>query len=448
MGLIDDSECFKLEKIDPQHGKCESCIMSKMHRTPNHKTVRTDPTKRATRKGQRFHTDLAGGGHIVRTPRDKRYAIVFVDDYTDYTWLYLIKKKSEFATVLKDFIHMIKAKGLTIESFRMDNAKENINKATEALMTDHGIQWEPTVPDNSHQNGVPERAFRTIFNRVRSMLYDSELPKTLWGEAAHTVVYLKNINPTSSSNMIPHEAWNDRKPDLSNLHPFGTLCFAKVEHTKKLDEQKTKGYLLDYETSNQYRIWEPIKGQIIRATHVMFDEYTKPEIGKEVENYSTLDFRPLIGQTGQDSLGNQCTVANTADSNDLDSGPAEPNAEKHNSDNSDDHQDSTEPTPPTELIIPTEPQGPRRSIRTQAQPERNFAHQQNPWNRNHGDEGVADPGTHRGSVRIAKQIKQSRTIDLKYKISQNWQEIQSHSDKKRWIQAAKEEFEHHKHNGT
>ena len=268
MGLINANECNKVEKLNPEQ-KCEACILGKQHRIPNHNPVRANPQKRATRKGQRFHTDLAGGGNIVQTPRGKRYAIVFVDDYTDYTWIYLARLKSEFSKILRDFIMMIKAQGHSIESIRLDNAKENINTITEDLLKEHGIQWEPTVPYNPHQNGVAERAWRTIFSRVCACLYDSKLPRYLWGEACFTIVYLKNISPCTSLDQkelndstgrythnfkTPHEAWFGTKPDLNHLHPFGTLCYANKENTKKLDNQGVKCRLLGYGASNQYLV--------------------------------------------------------------------------------------------------------------------------------------------------------------------------------------------------
>ena len=119
-------------------GKCEACVMGKMHRKPNHQPVRAN--RRANRPGQRFHTDLAGGGKIVLTPKGKRYAIIFVDDFSDYTFLYLVRKKDEFQRILRDFIKMVLAKGLSIEAIRCDNAKENINKITTEMLRKQGIQ--------------------------------------------------------------------------------------------------------------------------------------------------------------------------------------------------------------------------------------------------------------------------------------------------------------------
>ena len=128
MNFIDDFECFKLEKIDSQHDKCESCIMNKMHRTSNHKTMKTNSTKRVTRKKQKFHTNLIEKNYIVRIFRDKRYTIIFVNDYIDYVWLYLIKNKFDFVIVFKNFIYMIKIQKLTIEFFCINNVKKKSTK--------------------------------------------------------------------------------------------------------------------------------------------------------------------------------------------------------------------------------------------------------------------------------------------------------------------------------
>ena len=52
----------------------------------------------------------------------------------------------------------------------------------------------------------------------------------------------------------------------------------KVRNIKKLNEQEIKDYLLDYETSNQYRIRDSTLQIVMRVVHVMFDEYIKSEI--------------------------------------------------------------------------------------------------------------------------------------------------------------------------
>ena len=157
--------------------------------------------------------------------------------------------------VTRDFIKMMLIKGLSIEAIRCDNVKENINEITIEMLKSRRIQWEPTVPENPHQNKVAERAFRTIFNRIRFCLYESKLSRYLWRKCAHTMIYLKNRSSCKLlKKMTSYEAWTGKASDLSALHPFGIICFAKKEKTKKLDDRAIKKKFLSYEASNQYRV--------------------------------------------------------------------------------------------------------------------------------------------------------------------------------------------------
>ena len=114
MGLIDGEECRKADKLNPED-QCEACALGKMHRSPNRGPI--TPVGRAPRKGQRIHTDLARGCKTVRTPSGKRYAIIYINDYTDYTWVDLARKKSKFTGILKRFLLM--AEGVTAESVEL-----------------------------------------------------------------------------------------------------------------------------------------------------------------------------------------------------------------------------------------------------------------------------------------------------------------------------------------
>ena len=193
MKLIDINECnksFDIELID----LCECCIINKMHRTLNKKSMRIDLNRRTIRKEQRIHIDLTEEKKIKKTSRDKRYAIVFIDDFIDYIWIYLIRKKNEYKQVLKKFIFMLKAKNIDIESIRCDNVDENINDEINVLLKKHDIKWKFIVSYNSHQNEMIERIFRIIFNKIRVCLYNVKFSKKLWDEICYIIIYLKNIN--------------------------------------------------------------------------------------------------------------------------------------------------------------------------------------------------------------------------------------------------------------
>ena len=64
-----------------------------------------------------------------------------------------------------------------------------------------GIRHFVTNPRASIENGLAERLIRTIFNGVRTVLLDSQLPQSLWGEATQ---YLVRILLSRDETQRPH----------------------------------------------------------------------------------------------------------------------------------------------------------------------------------------------------------------------------------------------------
>jgi hypothetical protein len=55
---------------------------------------------------------------------------------------------------------------------------------------------------------VAERANRTMADDISAMLYESQLPPSLWGNALNAQIHVWNLLPTSTlKGMTPHEAW-------------------------------------------------------------------------------------------------------------------------------------------------------------------------------------------------------------------------------------------------
>ena len=79
---------------------------------------------------------------------------------------------------------------------RCDNAGEN-RKLKETLdLEGFNIKFEFTEPYTPQQNGVVERAFATLYGRVRAMLngacLEKRLREYLWAECASTETMLQN----------------------------------------------------------------------------------------------------------------------------------------------------------------------------------------------------------------------------------------------------------------
>ena len=219
----------------------------------------TEPSRdthtRATAKGELIHVDLAGGGLITQTIGGSKYLITAKDDATCLLRGGTLRRKSEIVGWMEALILLMKTEGNPVQRCRADN--EFSRGAMLALFTKHGIQFEPTSPYNPEQNGVAERGYRTIFSKVRAILFDSGLPQTLWGEAANTVIYLLNRCPTRSlDNKTPYEAWNGKTPNLDHLRIFGCIAYHYDNDPQKgkLDSRTIKCRLLGYEGKGQFRL--------------------------------------------------------------------------------------------------------------------------------------------------------------------------------------------------
>lgn len=255
--------------INREQFLCESCVSGKQTREPFH--PRTE--KRAHRPLEIVHSDVCGPVAPVSWDGNQ-YFVTFTDDFTHVSVVFLLRSKDEVLDRLMEYEAMATSHfGRKIGRLRCDNGGEYTGKAVKKFCKQKGIRVEYTVPYTPEQNGVSERLNRTIVEKVRAMLITSNLPKTMWGEAVFTAVYLLNRSPSVAveGDITPYEAWNGRKPDVSKLRVFGSECFVHVPKPlrKKLDAKSQKVIFVGY-APNGYRCWNGKK--VFVARDIVFNE--------------------------------------------------------------------------------------------------------------------------------------------------------------------------------
>src|SRR3954468_1905624 len=105
------------------------------------------------------------------------------------TWLYMMKQKSEVARCFKDFTCFVQRRfDGQIKVLRSDNGTEYTNKELAAFLSGLGILHQTTCPDTPGQNGIAERKNRHLMEMTRALMFEMNVPKTLWGEAVMTAV--------------------------------------------------------------------------------------------------------------------------------------------------------------------------------------------------------------------------------------------------------------------
>jgi hypothetical protein len=273
---IDIDGADALQSQQPARDICEACVMGKQQKFRNHEPKRNQD---ASLPGERWYMDTAGGGHITPTLGGAKYVLAVTDEATDMMSFYLLPTRDAkpISDSIKDVILKTKAKGYQTAYIRSDNAKEFGQGPVARTLEDLGITWEPTMPHSPHQNGVAEVQFRTLFERIRAVLFDSDLPEEFWGEALNFIIYIRARLTSKALHLkkTPYEAWTGKQPDLSHIRPFGCICWAydHEAYKQKLKFRGIKCRLLGFgQGGNQYRLWSIEKQSILNSSYVVFDE--------------------------------------------------------------------------------------------------------------------------------------------------------------------------------
>nr|GEY99332.1 retrovirus-related Pol polyprotein from transposon TNT 1-94 [Tanacetum cinerariifolium] len=182
-----------------------------------------------------LHMDLWGPIR-VQTINGKKYILVIVDDYSQFTWVWFLRLKDDTPEVIIKFITQIQV-GLnkTVRYVRTDNGTEFVNHTLTEYYERISIFHQKTVPRIPQQNGVVERWNRTLVEAARTMLIFSKASIFLWAEVVATA-YLGKLQPTADT-----------------------------------------GIFVGYAPSRKgYRIYNKRTRRIMETIHVQFDELTEP----------------------------------------------------------------------------------------------------------------------------------------------------------------------------
>ncbi|GBN79553.1 Copia protein [Araneus ventricosus] len=204
---------------------CENCVLAKQSAEPIGKGNR----RRENAPMRMNHSDLCGPVEPA-TLSGERYVLTFVDDYSRFCEVRLIKKKSDIAVEFNKFLKV----NDTVKRIRCDNTKEYVSGELQKVARNAGVEIDPCPPYTPQLNGVAERMNSTLFDKARAMLYDSKLPKSCWGYAIQTAAFLHNRIPCTSINS--YELKYSTKPDLREENETETDI--KLEETERAIDDK------------------------------------------------------------------------------------------------------------------------------------------------------------------------------------------------------------------
>ena len=157
----------------------------------------------------------------------KKYYITFIDDYSRYTKLYILRHKDETGEMfLKYKAEVENQLGKKIKRLRTDRGGEYESNPFNSFCEEHGIIHETTPPYSPESNGVAERKNRTLKDMMNSMLVSSGAALNLCGEAILSACHFQNRIPHKKIGKTPYELWKGHVPNLKYFKVW--RCLAKV----------------------------------------------------------------------------------------------------------------------------------------------------------------------------------------------------------------------------
>ena len=95
---------------------CRPCQFGKQTTLPFNNSV-----SHALSSFDLIHSDVWGPS-LISTPGGSRYFVIFVDDFSGYTWIYLFKNRSKLYQIYRDFTKLIETQfSKPIKVFKYDN---------------------------------------------------------------------------------------------------------------------------------------------------------------------------------------------------------------------------------------------------------------------------------------------------------------------------------------
>ena len=127
--------------------------------------------------------------------------LTIVDDFSKFTWTYMIKSKNIVSQTFIDFYAMIRTHfESSIKTVRTDNGGEFLSYECQKFFKKTGIFHQKTCPYTPQQNGVVERKHQHLLQVARSLLFQAKLPIMFWPFSILMATHIINRIPSQILN--------------------------------------------------------------------------------------------------------------------------------------------------------------------------------------------------------------------------------------------------------
>lgn len=269
---------------------CEVCTLGKAHRAP----IFNNPIVRAKNVGERLYADISE--MPCAGLEGEKYLYIAVDCKSRVYFGECLKTKDKATVVSENCISFVNNQldKNAVKVFHTDPGEMRNDRLT-AYCAARGIKRTYTAPDTPEQNAPAERAFRTIVDAARCMIFNSNLSARFWPYACMYAIYIRNRAPSKSIATTPLEEFKEEKQSLHKCRVFGCrVLVLNPTYTNKLDIKTFEAVFIGMAPGEHgYKLYNPATSKIFHSRNVKFYEQQFPEVKwDEDDDLSDEDWAP------------------------------------------------------------------------------------------------------------------------------------------------------------
>ena len=275
LSLLNKKGQLFLTSLLPTPSLCSTCQLAKSHRLPF-----SSNTTRSNVVLGLVHCDI-WGPVPVKSNLGFNYYVLFIDDYSRFTWLYPLKLKSDFFDIFLQFQKLVENQYSTkIKIFQSDGGAEFTSNRFQSHLQQFGIHHQMSCPYTPSQNGRAERKHRHVTETGLALLFHSHVPPRYWVDAFSTATYIINRLPLPVlGGLSPFEVLFGKSPNYENFHPFGCRVYPCLRDyaPHKFSPRSLPCIFLGYSSSHKgFRCFDTTTSRTYITRHARFDEHFFP----------------------------------------------------------------------------------------------------------------------------------------------------------------------------
>ncbi|CAI5459002.1 unnamed protein product [Closterium sp. Yama58-4] len=250
---------------------CGPCVEGRLRATPHSSSLHP-----ATEPFETLHLDVWGPASRLG-PERERFFLVVVDDYSRYTTVFPLAKKSEVtSTLIRWLLTTEDTRGRRVSCLHSDRGGEFCSGILAGFCREQGIRQSWTLPESPQQNGVAERRIGLVMEIARTSLTHARAPHFLWPYAVRYAAHQLNLWPrVSRPEASPTSLWTRSPGVASRFRVWGCLALVRDTSADKLSPRAVPCVFLGFpEDSSDYTFYHPPSHRFFDSRDVRFEEST------------------------------------------------------------------------------------------------------------------------------------------------------------------------------